>query len=107
MNKITTIAFSLLLSFGSLHSQKIDYENSSKWFLGLNLGGTWQTTDVTNKTNVGYGFTLGKSFNYDYGSKLTFDLRARYLRGYWYGQDYDSTSLTNYTGSALNTYKVL
>ncbi|MEY3199355.1 MAG: hypothetical protein RJA13_1313, partial [Bacteroidota bacterium] len=105
MNKFTTLVFCLLLSFGASFAQRIDYDNSSKWFLGFNLGGTWQTTDVQNKTNIGYGLTLGKSFNYDYGRKLTFDLRARYLRGFWYGQDYDTTSLASYTGNALNNYK--
>lgn len=110
MNKIVTLAFSLLLSMGSLFSQKIDYDNSSKWFLGFNLGTTWQTTDVANRNNVGYGLTLGRSYNYNYGKKIYFDIRARYLRGFWYGQDYDSTSLnsynpTNQPGYALQTYK--
>ncbi|MEY3425604.1 MAG: hypothetical protein RL679_962, partial [Bacteroidota bacterium] len=53
MNKFTTLVFCLLLSFGASFAQRIDYDNSSKWFLGFNLGGTWQTTDVQNKTNVG------------------------------------------------------
>ncbi|MEY3237461.1 MAG: hypothetical protein RI883_1562, partial [Bacteroidota bacterium] len=105
MNKITTLVFCLFLSFGSVFSQKIDYDNSSKWFLGLNLGATWQTTDVANKFNAGWGLTLGKSFNYNYGKKISFDLRARYLRGYWLGQDYDTTSLASYTGSSLVQYK--
>src|SRR5688572_1148951 len=80
MKKITTLIFGLILSSGYLFSQKIDYDNSSKWFLGLNLGTTWQTTDVANRNNVGWGLTLGKSFNYNYGKKLSFDIRARYLR---------------------------
>jgi hypothetical protein len=96
---------------GSLFSQKIDYDNSSKWFFGLNLGTTWQTTDVANRYNVGWGLTLGKSFNYNYGKKIYFDIRGRYLNGNWYGQDYDTTSLANYnpdnlpSGYALQTYK--
>jgi len=95
---------------GSLFSQKIDYDNSSKWFFGLNLGTTWQTTDVANRYNVGWGLTLGKSFNYNYGKKIYFDIRGRYLNGNWYGQDYDTTSLANYNptnqaGYALQTYK--
>ena len=49
---------------------------------------TWNTTDVDDKLDLGWGLTLGRSFNYDYGKILSFDLRGRYLRGYWYGQDY-------------------
>jgi len=110
MTKIVTLAFGLLLSMGSLFSQKIDYDNSSKWFFGLNLGTTWQTTDVANRYNVGWGLTLGKSFNYNYGKKIYFDIRGRYLNGNWYGQDYDTTSLANYNptnpaDNVLQTYK--
>lgn len=110
MKKIFTLAFGLLLSMGSLFSQKIDYDHSSKWFLGLNLGTTWQTTDVSNQFGAGWGLTLGRSFNYNYGKKIYFDIRGRYLTGNWYGQDYDTTSLVNYNptnqnGYALQTYK--
>ncbi len=73
--------------------------------MGFNIGGTWNTTDVKNQTSTGWGLVLGKSFNYNYGSVISFDLRGRYLRGMWYGQDIDTTSLLNYTGSALQEYK--
>jgi len=98
------IAMVLCLSFFQLQAQKVDYDNTSKWFMGFNIGGTWNTTDVKNQTSTGWGLVLGKSFNYNYGSVISFDLRARYLRGMWYGQDNDTTSLLNYTGSALNDY---
>ncbi len=99
------IAIVLCLSFFQLQAQKVDYDNTSKWFLGFNIGGTWNTTDVKNQTSTGWGLVLGKSFNYNYGSVISFDLRARYLRGMWYGQDNDTTSLLNYTGTALQEYK--
>ncbi len=103
MNKIFTFILSLLLT-SSAFSQLNNYDEDSKWFLGLNAGATWQTTDVKNKFDGGYGFTLGKSFNYNYGRKVSFDLRARFLRGYWYGQDYDSTGF-NYPNTALSSGK--
>ena len=84
-------------------AQKIDYENSGKWFLGLNVGGTWQTSDIKNQTNVGYGVVLGKSFNYNYGKRLVFDLRARYLHGEWYGKDVDSTTI-NLDTAGINSF---
>jgi len=73
--------------------------------MGFNVGGTWNTTDVKSQTSTGWGLVLGKSFNYNYGSVISFDLRGRYLRGNWYGQDTDITSLLNYTGTALSEYK--
>ncbi|MBU3659385.1 MAG: hypothetical protein FGM14_05935 [Flavobacteriales bacterium] len=98
------IAIVLCFSFFQLQAQKVDYDNTSKWFMGFNIGGTWNTTDVKNQTSTGWGLVIGKSFNYNYGSVISFDLRARYLRGMWYGQDNDTTSLMNYTGTALNDY---
>ena len=110
MKKLILLSFFLFFIFCNLFSQaKLDY--SSKWFLGINVGGTWQTTDVQNKSNAGYGYglTLGKAFNYDYGKRLSFDLRGRYLRGFWYGQNTDSTSISpSYSGvlsQEANNYK--
>ena len=91
--------------FLNAYSQRVDYDHTSKWFLGFNVGATWNSTDVKNQTSAGWGFTLGKSYNYDYGKMFSFDLRGRYLRGYWYGQDFDTTSLANYSGGALTSYK--
>ena len=100
------LLLTILFTF-SAFAQKVDYDHTSKWFLGFNIGGAWQTTDVTNKTNLGYGLTLGKSYNYDYGRILSFDLRARYLTGKWRGQDFDTTDLSSYTipGGILTDYK--
>lgn len=88
--------------------QRLEYERSSNWFFGLNAGAAWNTTDVKNKTYAGWGFLLGRSFNYDYGRRISYDLRLRYLRGKWYGQDSDSTNLDHlgdaYNG-ALSPYK--
>lgn len=99
MKRIITLSIVFLLLSSKLFSQKLQYENDSKWFWGLNMGVAWQTTDVKNKNNYGYGLTFGRSFNYDYGKGLSFDIRARYLRGYWLGQDVDSTQIpSNYSG---------
>ena len=99
------ILFCLLFSL-SIKSQtiRVDYDNSSNWFMGLNVGGTWNTTDVRNKTSVGWGLILGKSYGFKSYNPFTFDIRARYLRGFWYGQDYDTSSLAGYSGTALSGY---
>ncbi|MFM7667226.1 MAG: hypothetical protein ACKO7D_03455 [Bacteroidota bacterium] len=104
--KKSYLVLCILALFFSTHSQtvRVDYDNSSKWFLGFNVGGTWNTTDVTNKTDAGWGIILGKSYGFKSYSPLTFDIRARYLRGFWYGQDTDTSSLAGYTGSALSDY---
>jgi hypothetical protein len=108
MKKIFTLAFFLHL-VPLLHAQYVDYENDSKWFWDLNLGGTWSTTDVNDQVDVGYGLLIGRSFNSNYGRQLRFDLRMRYLHGLWYGQDYDTTNIGNYDPvylpTELETYK--
>ena len=112
MKRIITLAI-CLSTVTQFFAQKLEYDTDSKWFLGLNTGATWNTTDVRNKTHIGWGFTLGRSFNYNYGKKFSFDLRLRYLGGKWYGQDYDTTSLNGYNpsfspgGSVIQTYDTL
>ena len=107
MKKLFTLAFSIIFTMTAF-GQRLEYEKSSNWFFGLNAGATWNTTDVQNKTYAGWGFLLGRSFNYDYGRRISYDLRLRYLRGKWYGQDSDSTNLdhlgADYNG-ALSQYK--
>lgn len=101
MKKNYFLALMLLITAFTVSAQKdrSDYENVSKWFLNLNAGATWQTTDVRTKTGGGLGFVLGHSFNYNYGKPISFDLRFRYLGGNWYGQNYDSIGfhIPNYT----------
>lgn len=109
MSKKITLSVCIFLFNLILFAQgKSDYENDSRWFWGLNLGTTWHTTDVKYKTDWGYGFTLGKSFNYDYGRAISFDIRGRYLYGEWYGQNTsktDFTMLNNTLSSGLTNYK--
>ena len=78
MKKLITLSIAILFVSNSVFTQsKLDYDHDSKWFLGFNFGGTWHTTDVNYKlqTGYGYGLTLGKSFNYNYGKKISFDIR--------------------------------
>jgi hypothetical protein len=110
MKQLLLLMLSLLVTVGTVKAQKIDYDNSSKWFLGVNVGGAWQTTDVKNQMGSGWGLTLGRSYNYNYGKAFYFDIRARYLGGKWYGQDYFTTDLTDYNpdneaGFPLQPYK--
>jgi len=81
-------------------TMRVDYDNASKWFLGFNAGGTWHSTDVKNQVGGAWGLTLGKTYNYNYGRPLTFDIRGRYLTGNWYGQDTDSSALSGLSSDA-------
>ena len=102
MNRIITLFFGLCFCLTAFGQSKVDYDNDSRWFWGLNVGSTWSTTDVTKKHDWGWGLTLGKSFNYNYGRALSFDIRGRYLHGYWYGQNYDTTGF-EYPNNALSS----
>ena len=104
MKNIFLLSLAFFLTY-NLSAQKIDYDNTSKLFMGVNLGGTWNTTDVKYKLGAGWGLTLGKSYNYNYGKIVSFDIRARYLSGNWYGQDTSISSLADYSGTALSYYK--
>ncbi len=63
----------LLLSITFAQAQRINYDISSKWFFGLNAGAAWNTNDVKNVNSSGYGLILGRSYNYNYGKKISFD----------------------------------
>lgn len=87
MRKIITLLIGILYLTTNLFSQNLDYDNNSRWFWGLNAGGTWHTSDVQIKSGFGLGLTVGRSFNYDYGKNVSFDIRGRALYGEWKGQD--------------------
>ncbi|MDP4595650.1 MAG: hypothetical protein NWS92_01635 [Crocinitomicaceae bacterium] len=89
------------LTLTSISAQHVNY-NSSKWFWGLNYGGTWHSTDLDHERYNGWGLTLGRSYNYDYGRGLSFDLRGRFLAGQWYGQS-DAFSTLNVQDLSLNS----
>jgi hypothetical protein len=99
MKKLYTLCLLLAINFVTNAQLTTDY--NAKWFLGFNAGATWHTTDVENTFDAGAGFTLGRSFNYNYGRILSFDIRARYLHGYWQGQNTD-TSSTFYLNDVLS-----
>lgn len=102
MNRIITLLVGLLFGSVLLAQSKVDYDNDSRWFWGANVGTTWSTTDVAKKHDWGWGLTLGKSFSYQYGRPLSFDIRGRYLTGMWYGHNYDSTGF-GYPNAALSS----
>ena len=93
MKYFYTLLVSILFTT-SLFSQKVNYDNDSRWFWGLNVGATWTKTDVPYKLDLGYGLMLGHQFNYNYGKPISFDVRLRYLTGLWKGYNTDSTNVS-------------
>ncbi len=104
MKTIYTLLF-LLASTSFYFAQKVNYE-SSNWFWGFNIGSTWSSTDLQDVNYNGFGLTLGRSFNYDYGHALSFDVRGRFLAGQWYGQGTDYTTLGSSVNPALQSYLI-
>ena len=108
MKNLYVLVFTFLF-FGGLLGQKNESNYDSKWFIGFNTGLTWSSSDIDNSFNIreaeagrstspsGWSLFLGKSYNYDYGKLLSFDIRGRFLRGHWYGQNtqLDSSMTSN------------
>ena len=91
-------------------AQKFNYEDNSKFFIGLNIGRVWHTSDVQRVKDqfpLGGGFLIGRTFNSDYGRLFTYDLRLRYLCGNWYGQDTDTTASFHQNTAASAIYDSL
>ena len=98
MKNLYLFVFTFLLT-GTLLAQKNNSNYDSKWFIGFNTGVTWSSSDIDNSFTIrdaengrstrpsGWSLFLGKSYNYDYGKLLSFDIRGRYLHGHWYGQN--------------------
>lgn len=100
MKRIFTLLL-LLTTFGfSSYSQKshINYNKDSRWFFGINGGATWHSrTEVDNIIKGGYGFTFGRSFGMRPEKLFSWDLRLRYLHGFWGGQATDQYTLDSLT----------
>lgn len=114
MKKLFTLLTLSILLASSGFSQKsyVNYNKDSRWFFGINAGATWHSrTEVNNIVKGGYGFTFGHSFGMRPEKLFSWDLRLRYLHGWWGGQatnQFTLDSTTSYPanyGSTLQTYQ--
>lgn len=111
--KKTLLSFIVFISFASfVTAQRFNYENTSKLFVGFQLGYNWHTSDVLQvepkfKFPVGLGFMLGGSLNQDYGRFLSYDIRAKFYFGNWYGQDKVTTTKIKENIPVNNLYQPL
>ena len=89
-------------SFSQSH---VDYDRDTRWFIGLNVGGTWTTqTEVPYRLRAGYGFTFGKSFGMEQDKIFSWDLRARFLHAQFMGQATNRYMLDSSTTPGLVQY---
>jgi len=87
MKKIYT--FILILLFTQQLFAQYSSHGIGRWKLGVNVGGTFQTADVSNKLfGLGYGATLAYEVWNKRSSFFGFSLRGRFLQGQTFGQDY-------------------
>ncbi len=83
----TLLAFTILTIGQGFGQHHVNYERDSRWFIGLNAGGTWTTqTEVPYRVRGGYGFTFGKSFGMEEDKIFSWDVRARFLHAWFQGQ---------------------
>jgi hypothetical protein len=102
----TLIVLTITFAMGA-NAQKsyVNYSKDSRWFFGLNGGATWHTkTEVDNVIRGGYGFTFGRSFGMRPEKLFSWDLRLRYLHGWWGGQNTDQYALDSTSASSLPAY---
>ncbi|MGV6862679.1 MAG: hypothetical protein ACWA41_12985, partial [Putridiphycobacter sp.] len=105
MKKIFTLVFlSLICLSSNLNAQ--GYVNYNRnWFFGLNFGGTYHSNtevEVNGLYRAGVGFTFGRSFNYDKGNLLSWDLRVRYLFATYRGLSNEPFALDSTNYNVLN-----
>ena len=96
----------LLLVSQQLLSQQVS-SGIGRWKLGLNVGATWQTADVSTKLfDLGYGATLEYALYERRSSFFGFSLRGQFLQGKTTGYDYlsnDGTISNNAINGTLDT----
>lgn len=122
MKRILTLLF-VVFSVSGLFAQRDLSEHRPVWF-GVNMGGTWQTSDMKPVGGIGWGFTVSRYSRVSNPSPLYFGWRFRFLDGRNFGYNYHglygiksnpvlSSGSTNYTsgttpdtGSVYSNYKM-
>ncbi|MCJ8291210.1 MAG: hypothetical protein HRT58_15435 [Crocinitomicaceae bacterium] len=97
---------SLLLLIACFVLPIVVFSQDKRLFIEGTISAAWNSTDVKNESKLGLGFGFGYSFNYEYGRRFGFDIKFRYHKACWHGQDYETTDLNhlgnNYTGPLVD-----
>ncbi len=86
MKRLITLLI-LLLSISQLNAQRDLTERRPVWF-GVNMGGTWQTSDMKPQAGIGWGITVARYSRISNPSPLYWGWRGRFLDGRNYGYNY-------------------
>ena len=100
----TLLIISIFFSLQSFSQGHVNY-NSSKWFIGLNMGGTYSSNtevEVNGLYRGGLGFTFGKSFGMEKGNIFSWDFRLRYLFASYRGLSTSQFALDSTNTNVLN-----
>ncbi|MCO6501427.1 MAG: hypothetical protein J5I47_13785, partial [Vicingus serpentipes] len=100
MKKIYSIG--LLLIFSQLLFSQNTSTGIGRWKLGVNVGGTFQSADISTKLfGLGYGATLEYAFIENTHSPFGFSLRGQFLQGKTYGH-HNQLNNNSISNNAIN-----
>jgi large repetitive protein len=90
MKRLLTLLV-VLLSVLQVNAQRDLTERRPLW-IGVNMGGTWQTSDMKPVGGIGWGMTVSRYTRVSSPSPLYFGWRFRFLDGRNFGYNYHSQS---------------
>ncbi len=93
MKRILTLLL-ILSSFSTLFAQRDLTEHRPVWF-GVNMGATWQTSDMKPVGGLGWGFTVARYSRISNPSPLYWGWRFRFLDGRNFGYNYHALQGVN------------
>lgn len=92
--------------------QRMNAQRYNAWKLGVNMGGTYQHSDIKDQAGIGWGVTVEKWKHQNQTHFFDYAWRFRYLMGTTYGKDHtrsygikNNTIFNNPNDSKLNYYQ--
>lgn len=90
------IVLPLFLLFTTSADAQLKKKRYNRIFFGINMGGTWEQSDIRDVAHPGFGLTFGKYYHQNETNFFDFGWRLRYLHGTMTGLDYKkNTNIQN------------
>jgi hypothetical protein len=108
-NLYAILIYTLLMGVTAFGQGKVDYTSRSRFYLDLNLGGTYHSNtevDVNRLYRGGAGFAFGYSFGMKPQNLLSLDLQVRYLLAAYRGISDSKYTLNVNTNDILDLNQV-